>query len=132
MTNALRQVIGELLEGNTALNDVATGGVHYRRVQDRSLREPFCIFHFEGSVEQWAGGGAGVDENVLVVKGAGTDPAAVEDIDTAAQAVLDDADGVFLFCRRLGAIPDYDDLINGDAYFYKGSRYRVTADKADL
>lgn len=130
--DALREVIGELLVGDAGVNGVATGGVHYRLVQDSGLEPPFCIYHFEGSTEMWASAGGGVDHNVLVVKGASADPSEAEVIDLAVRALLDDADGVFLFCRRLGAIPDYDEVVNGDAYFYKGSRYRVTADRADL
>lgn len=130
--NSLRSVIGTLMANDAPLNAVATGGVHFRLVQDTDLRPPFCIFHFEGGNEMWASDGGGIYQNVLVVKGCSPDPSEAEDIDEAAKDLLDDADGVFLFCRRLGAIPDYDDVANGDAYFYKGSRYRVSADKASL
>ena len=72
-------------------------------------------------------GGGGIDTEIWVVKGAGPRLVACEEIDEAAQAVLDNTDALE-FCRRLGPI-SYSEVNAGKTTWYRGSRYRVRKDK---
>lgn len=108
------------------MTDVATGGVHFSLVTDQELEPPFCIFHLETGVDQWAMGTSALENDVWVVKGAGPRGDVTEEIDEIAQSLMADAIGVF--CRRIGPI-EYSEPARGTVTYYRGSRYRIRKDR---
>ena len=125
----LQAAIGDLLEADSTLATLAPGGVWFGMVTDQEVEGPFCIFNMASETEQWAMGSSGIQNGLWLVKGAGEDAEAVEDIDLRCRELLHGASlGVgSLFTRRVEGV-EYSEDSDGQSIFYKGSNYKVAHD----
>lgn len=129
----LRVAIGTVLSEDDELGVLASGGVHYRLVEDRDAAPPFCIFHMQAGSEQWAMGTSALLRDVWVVKGAAPTAGEAEAVDVRVRSLLTDAALVaagapVAFCRRIAPV-EYSETDQGNTTKYRGSQFRITTDQ---
>ena len=129
----VRQAIFAVLEADSTLAGLASGGIHWRKAPQSST-PPMCIYAKSSGVRRWAFDGPPMHNEVWLIKGVGF----IDDAEAIDERVQKIFDGAVLSVDNhivlLKPMPEEDvsveDQEYGETFDHVGTYYRIVTERA--